>query len=171
MNVRVAALVTTLVVACAGCTRTPVLDTNVAKDQVLAWPLAADQTASFNSAKVVTDNGTTLDLVLADTITERQKGLSERDEMPQDGMLFVIDPISQTDIWMRGMRFDLDIVWLSKGRVMYTETNVRAAEPGDEHPPSYGPGLPVDAVIEVASGSSARYGLIKGAWVDIQALH
>jgi|SRR3989344_4410118 len=48
------------------------------------------------------------------TEAERLKGLGGRDEIPQDfGMLFIFQESDYQGIWMKEMRFPLDIIWLN----------------------------------------------------------
>ena len=135
----------------------------------LSWPLASAQVQDLSRAKIGAPNAE-LSLELAVTAEERQQGLSGRDELVTDGMLFVIDPARQTDIWMRGMRFDLDIVWVRNGLIVHQEYAVPAADPNDSSPPTYGPEVPVDAVIEVGSGMAEEWGLAEGEPLELLGL-
>lgn len=61
-------------------------------------------------------NGIPCALVLekATTPAEWEQGLSDRKSMPsQNGMLFIFDRSSQQCMWMKDMKFSLDIVWLN----------------------------------------------------------
>lgn len=153
-------VVASLSVALMGCTVQPQTQSEFSESpqkQILQWPLTTAQTETHERIKLTTDRAE-LTLLLADTESERQQGLSGRDELPLDGMLFVIDPVRQTDIWMRDMRFDLDIIWLRDGRVVHRELSVPAARAQDRNPPTYGPSAPVDAVVEVAAGTAEHWG-------------
>jgi uncharacterized membrane protein (UPF0127 family) len=60
-----------------------------------------------------------------DDPAERSKGLSPRDNLPADGLLLQWDVPGRHPIWMAGMRFPLDLVWLqSDGRVAAVLINV-----------------------------------------------
>ena len=51
------------------------------------------------------------------SIASREKGLSGRDRLPLDsGMLFVLDDEYAPSIWMKGMRFPIDIIFFDKDR-------------------------------------------------------
>ena len=51
---------------------------------------------------------------LAINPTERSRGLSGRNSLEKNsGMLFVFDKDSATQFWMYGMKFSLDLVWIS----------------------------------------------------------
>lgn len=46
---------------------------------------------------------------------KRLKGLSDRDSLPQDhGLLFVFDDIREQCMWMKDMKFSIDMVWLDE---------------------------------------------------------
>lgn len=54
-----------------------------------------------------------IDAEVAATSNQRKKGLSKREEMPfNQGMLFVFENPGQFGIWMKDMKFALDIIWL-----------------------------------------------------------
>ncbi|HEX5797198.1 MAG TPA: DUF192 domain-containing protein [Candidatus Saccharimonadales bacterium] len=63
------------------------------------------------------DNRWCLSLERAVTSEERALGLAGRTSMPMtNGMLFVFEKTAEQCIWMKGMQFDLDIIWLSEDR-------------------------------------------------------
>lgn len=67
-----------------------------------------------------------LNIEIADTNEEREKGLSGRIELKEsDGMLFVFKKDGIYGIWMKGMNFPLDIAWLDKNKkIVWIEKNV-----------------------------------------------
>ncbi|MFO0705167.1 MAG: DUF192 domain-containing protein [Candidatus Andersenbacteria bacterium] len=136
------------------------------------WPLTTQQTANYRTARIRLDapSHRELRLLLADTDAERELGLGQRDRLPEEGMLFVIDPAAPTSIWMKGMQFSLDILWLKQGRVVQVEQAVPLATPTDPTPPTYGPTQAVDAVLEIASGQAEELGLGVGSTVTLLGL-
>lgn len=62
----------------------------------------------------------------ADTASKRTQGLSGRDNLPDNtGMLFVFDQSEQVCMWMKDMKFDLDMVWLNdQKQVIHIEKGV-----------------------------------------------
>lgn len=62
----------------------------------------------------------------ANTEVQRQRGLSGRDNLSQDNaMVFTFDTPSRQCIWMRDMKFPIDIVWLDEQKkVLKIENNV-----------------------------------------------
>ena len=67
-----------------------------------------------------------LKLEYATTGQQWERGLSGRDNMPDDvGMLFVFDKPSEQCMWMKDMRFSLDMIWLNENkRIEKIEKNV-----------------------------------------------
>lgn len=113
--------------------------------------------------------GGALQVSLADTSELRAAGLSNREAVPHDGMLLQWDTPGRHPIWMSEMRFALDIVWLdADGRVVSVLADV---PPCTAAPcPLYGPAGSEEstAVLELAAGKAATYGLTVGAVVGRQ---
>lgn len=53
-----------------------------------------------------------LNVEVVDTPEKLTLGLSYRDEIGADGMLFVLSQRQHASFWMKGMRFNLDILWI-----------------------------------------------------------
>ncbi len=75
----------------------------------------------FASAKhmspTLSIGGHVIQLELADTEAKRILGLGGREVIGDDeSMLFVFPKSDKYGIWMKGMRFPLDIVWLEDGQ-------------------------------------------------------
>lgn len=66
-------------------------------------------------------NGQALTIERADTSATRERGLSGRESLAADqGLLFVFDQDGGHGIWMKDMRFAIDVLWLDAGgRVIY----------------------------------------------------
>ncbi len=94
---------------------------------------------------------------VSDDQTERTLGLSGRDNLSGGrAMLFVFDEPGTHGIWMKGMKFPIDIVWLDKNkRVVTIVPNVQAAS----YPKVFEPSEPSLYVIEFASGRSSELGI------------
>lgn len=93
-----------------------------------------------------------------------RQGLSGRDQIGSDGMLFVLPERSKTAFWMKEMEFDLDIVWIDKDRIIDITQNV--PKPAQDQTLSqlelYAPAKPANMVLELNAGDSQRYGLEVG---------
>ena len=92
---------------------------------------------------------------VSDTESEREKGLSGSAPLEKnEGMLFVYDSPVIPTFWMKDMKFPIDIIWISKGRVVGWVTDLdpqRGAS--DSELRRYLPGQPIDSALEVPSGT------------------
>jgi uncharacterized membrane protein (UPF0127 family) len=96
---------------------------------------------------------------VAQTEAEKVRGLSGRESLePGRGMLFVYEAPARPIIWMRGMRFPLDILWIRDGRVVDLVMEAKPPAPG-EAPQVFSPREEVQYVLEVPAGFTKRYGV------------
>jgi len=87
---------------------------------------------------------------IARTSVEQIRGLSGRPDLkPGNGMLFVYNRSQPVSIWMKDMRFPLDILWIRDGRVVKIE---KRAPPLDSHGPERIYTATADLVLEVPAG-------------------
>ena len=114
-------------------------------------------------------HGTTLDLEVARTPRQQEMGLMYRPPLPDNrGMLFQFPSAQPISFWMKDTPVPLDIVFMHSGVVEYIAAKV---PPCTSDPcPTYGPGKPIDQVIELRSGRSAELGLKIGDRVKIEFL-
>ncbi|WGV27428.1 DUF192 domain-containing protein [Halotia branconii] len=119
------------------------------------------------SAKAIVPNNTTIQLEVAKTQEQQEKGLMYRPALPDNrGMLFKFPSPQPVRFWMKNVPVPLDMVFLQNGVVMYVETS---APPCTGDPcPTYGPNVPVDTVIELRSGRAAELNLQQGDRVKIE---
>lgn len=97
---------------------------------------------------------------IANTKALRSLGLGGRDSYPDGrGMLFLFDTPYPYGFWMKGMRFSLDIVFLSHGRIVFIERGIR---PEDER--IIVPPVPVDQVIEFNAGGAEDLSVGDRVW-------
>ena len=110
---------------------------------------------------------------LAITTAQRVEGLSGRDSLPAgSGMLFVLGSPRRSSIWMKGMLFPLDIIWISED-CRVSELVQEAPRPKPESPDdvaSYTSALPVAYVLEVDAGDARRHGIELGDRVQISGV-
>lgn len=90
---------------------------NPPKEATATGKTAAGQTASgqsqVNNKPQVIVRGLTVFAEVAKTREQRQKGLSKRDSLPfNEAMLFVFERSGNYAIWMKDMKFPIDIVWI-----------------------------------------------------------
>lgn len=71
----------------------------------------------FNNLTSLEINNTILNVEIADTNEERQKGLSGRKELTNtQGMLFIFSQPGFYSFWMKEMLFPLDIIWINSDK-------------------------------------------------------
>lgn len=96
-------------------------------------------------------NGSRVEVELAVTDNEKDLGLAGRPFLSTDtGMLFLYNKPTQPAFWMRGMKFPIDIIWISKGRVADLTLNLEV--PKTKPLPTYSLKSKIDAVLEVNAG-------------------
>lgn len=112
--------------------------------------------------------GQTLKVDLAQTPLVWKKGLSGRKNLKEDrGMLFIFSETKRHAIWMKGMNFPIDIIWIKGGLVVDIMPEAPPAAPGDENPPVYLPREDAGGVLEVNTGFSQKYALKVGDLVQL----
>lgn len=123
------------------------------------------------SQKTVTVGGKSVNVEIAKTKDERERGLSGRISLnPDSGMLFVFDsPNITPSFWMKGMLISLDIIWINDGKIVAIDKNVPPPQEGtpDSKLVVYNAGKPVDYVLEVAGGFSDKNNIKTGDSVDL----
>lgn len=119
---------------------------------------------SFVTAQIA--NSPQLRLELVCTPKSIQQGLSNRDSIGSDGMLFVYKKASHYKFWMKQMRFNIDMLWIYNDRVIEICPNVAA--PKTEHAPLllYGPDKPADMVLELNAGDAERWDIHIGSKIN-----
>lgn len=91
-------------------------------------------------------------------------GLSGREGLaPDSGMLFVFPETAKYPIWMKAMKFSIDIIWIGEdGRVVYLKEN---ATP-ESFPEVFAPDQPAKYVLEVEKGFVKKNKLKVGDGVE-----
>jgi uncharacterized membrane protein (UPF0127 family) len=103
--------------------------------------------------------GTRFNAEVMDTDESRKQGLSGRDGLAQDAaMLFVFETSKTQCIWMKDMRFDIDILWFDSAQRLVSQKR-RVS------PQTYPKSFCVDNaqyVVELAAGTAQALGLEQG---------
>jgi len=109
---------------------------------------------------------------VVNTPESTQQGLSGRQEIGADAMLFVFSNKSVRTFWMPNMKFDLDMVWLDDGVVRSVTQHVPAPDSSvpDSDLVRYSSGREINQVIEVPAGRSDQMGLLPGKTVIFSGL-
>ncbi len=119
----------------------------------------------FGKHTIYVNKYTPIHVIVADTASKKQKGLGGRDTMaPGEGMLFVFNRPARWRVWMRGMKFGLDILWLSEdGTVIDLKRTVYP----ESYPDVFEPERPAKYILEVLTGFSEANGIEKGTKIDL----
>ena len=105
---------------------------------------------------------------IANTDVQRQKGLSGMQPLSDnEGMLFNFKNTTYTmpGFWMKDMLFDLDLIWISKNKIVGISKNVPRPKVCAVPPcelPLYYPPTNIDTVLEVKSGWSESHNIQTG---------
>lgn len=102
---------------------------------------------------VITINEKIIKIEIAQTQSQQVLGLGNRDFLAVDsGMLFLYDNYGVRRFWMKGMRFPLDIIWISDNVIVGIESNVPVPENDQQILPAYTSPQEVNYVLEVNAG-------------------
>ncbi len=101
-------------------------------------------------------------VIVRDTVEGRRQGLSGFERLEDDqGMLFVFPVLGKYSFWMKGMKLDLDFVWIKDNKVVEITENVSAPREGGV-PVKVQPSQAVNKVLEVSSGFVKRNKIVVG---------
>lgn len=116
--------------------------------------------AAGNVLEKIRIGGSIVEAEVVSSEEKRALGLSGRDSMcGKCGMLFVFGSSGQRRFWMKDMKFDLDMLWILDGKVVYIARNVSheqgtsAVVSAEEQ---------ADKVLELNAGASDRLGIRVG---------
>ena len=126
------------------------------------WPASSvslvPQTQNHSSVSI---GSTTISVEVVDTYQERMQGLSGRTSLAESrGMLFVFEEEGNWGIWMKDMRFPLDIIWAdSEGNII---TIARDVAPETYPNAFYSKEPRARYVLEVPAGFTKMHGIAEG---------
>jgi uncharacterized protein len=97
---------------------------------------------------------------VADDDQSREKGLSGTSPLGEaEGMLFVFDVPGRWGMWMKDMKYSLDMVWMdSNKKIIYLAQNVSP----DTYPKVFLPDNEALYVLELPAGFIAKHGVTTG---------
>ena len=109
-------------------------------------------------------------VTIADSPEEWQRGLSGTERLPEfHGKLFVFDTDDTHGIWMKDMRYPLDILWFDTNRRL---VHVQADATPDSYTNSrtiFRPNMPTRFVLEINAGMVELLGISNGATLTLPA--
>ncbi|HEU5395222.1 MAG TPA: DUF192 domain-containing protein [Candidatus Methylomirabilis sp.] len=104
---------------------------------------------------------------VAVTVEEQARGLSGRPGLlPGTGMLFAYPAPGFRSMWMLGMRFPLDFLWIRDGRIVDLFERIPPPRPG-EGPITVNSSEPAQYILEVPAGLIRAHGLRRGDAAEI----
>jgi hypothetical protein len=117
------------------------------------------------NTKVIIIGDSAVTVEIADTHDERILGLSGREFLkPNTGMFFVFDDPDTYGIWMKDMKFNLDIIWLDQfGEIIHIKED---ATPESYPDTTFVPDKPALYVLEVPAGFIQEKHLELGDRID-----
>ena len=115
-------------------------------------------------------NGEKINLLIADSNEEREKGLSGRNKLDDNqGMLFIFEEKGKYPFWMKNMKFSIDIIYIDENKVAYIVRN--AALPSQAPTLNiYTPDAPANYVLELNAGQADKLKIEKGTTVKFTNL-
>ena len=126
---------------------------------LLSLFLIKDRNKKENSAILKIGNNH-LEVEIADTVLLQARGLSGRSSLiEKEGMLFVFSGLAIRNFWMAGMKFPLDIIWISGDKVVGFAENL---PPAAGIPELYPSSEPIDKVLEINAGLVGKLGIKVG---------
>ncbi|MCL2485865.1 MAG: DUF192 domain-containing protein [Endomicrobia bacterium] len=108
-------------------------------------------------------------LTVSQSPQARIQGLSDRTEMPADGMIFFFETPQALSFWMKNMHFPIDIIWVNGNKVMSITKNAQP-EPGisDEYLKRYFSDYYVNIVIELNAGDADKFKIKVGDILELK---
>jgi uncharacterized protein len=112
------------------------------------------------AGQVIKAGNTRYNVDVADTDAERKQGLSGRQDLAHNaGMLFIYPQPGKRCIWMKDMKFSIDIVWLDQQKRVIS---VLERVSPDTYPMSFCPRDAALYVVELNAGQTQAAGIREG---------
>lgn len=124
--------------------------------------------SSHKSTIIRFPDGTRITAEIVDTPASQAKGLSGRTGLEKDhGMLFVFPESQEAGIWMKDMKFPIDILWLEEGIIRHIEENAPILDQ-EGSISRFLPDVMADQVLELPAGTVKEHGLVLGDKLTIK---
>jgi uncharacterized membrane protein (UPF0127 family) len=112
---------------------------------------------------------TTLKVEVRNTSETRALGLSYRKSLGEDeGMVFIFPQVGRYPFWMKGMEFDLDMIWIKDNMVVGVSPNILAPKNNEGEVITVTPPAEANMILEVRGGWAEKQGIMQGDRVDIE---
>lgn len=132
---------------------------------VMGQAAAGEVNPPLPTGTLVIAERVTVTVELARSVPEKVRGLSGRSGLkPGHGMLFVYEQPQPIGIWMKDMRFPLDIIWVRDGRIVHLEKNAPPLVPAGPERVYTATG---ELVLEVPAGFAEQQKLRVGDRVKV----
>ncbi|MCX6693947.1 MAG: DUF192 domain-containing protein [Methanomicrobiales archaeon] len=121
--------------------------------------------------RVILEDGSSYGVIVAATPQEQEAGLSVYDTFPSPRvMVFPFDPPLKQPIWMYGMKFPIDIIWVDiEGKILHMVQYAPPCGPTGECPFLWPPAQ-ARFIIEAPPGFIASHNLSPGEIVRVERL-
>ncbi len=107
-------------------------------------------------------NGEKIKVEIADSPSERKKGLSNRESLAANtGMLFLFKKKDDYSFHMKDMKFPIDLVFIRGNEVIGIIKNLRVPD-GDGYIANYLPPAEFDKALEINAGEAEKLGIKRG---------
>jgi uncharacterized membrane protein (UPF0127 family) len=114
-------------------------------------------------------NGRSLQLIVAISDQEKAKGLSNRKEIPYDGMIFLFEKPKNLAFWMKDMHFPIDIIWINNNKVIEVSENIKPEPNINEYNlKKYSPSQRANIVLELSAGKAKQLNIRNGSIIKLQ---
>ncbi|HYF13289.1 MAG TPA: DUF192 domain-containing protein [Candidatus Paceibacterota bacterium] len=121
---------------------------------------SVEYTSTIKPEGTLRISGTAITFEIADTDEERIRGLSGRPSLRTGhGLLFIFPEEGNHGIWMKDMKFPIDIIWADREGIIVTIA--RNVSP-DTYPQSFYPSKPARYVLELPAGTVDERGILEG---------
>lgn len=130
-----------------------------ATSQPISNQLKSQQTKTISQVKV---GDALVDVEIADSKYEIEKGLSNRESLADNnGMYFILPKRQVVGFWMKDMHFSIDLIWVDNGVIVgFVENAPLPPDTGDL--PTYISPSEVTRVLEVNAGFVKKHSLSIG---------
>lgn len=125
----------------------------------------------FGGSSSVSINGKTYKVTIAKTEKDKMIGLSGRNSLgTNNGMLFPYDQKGKYRFWMSGMKFPIDIIYISDDKIVDIINNAPApsADADITTLPVYQPSNEANYVLEVNAGEALKNNFKQGDTVTFK---